>query len=147
MADCVICGHPQREHFQEGCHHQRWRNGRCACTYVEQAPLPPDANAADHRLRSDWWDSQARHAWTLMTASRDELSRWYRLDRFHRVARQAEIEHRRRAEELGRPRQRPFVLVVDPAYEAVPVEAETHEPTLAQRLDGAVPIRSRVNAA
>ena len=148
MADCVICGHPQREHYQDGCHRQRWPSARCACTYVEQAPLPPAAVASDHRARADWWDGQARRAWSLMTMSRDDLRRWHRLDRFHRAARQADIEHRRRAEELQRSQPPPVVVVVvAPAYETVPVAGDGFEPTLGGRLSVGAPARSRFNAA
>lgn len=144
MADCVLCGHQLREHHGNGCHHHGSGRGHCACDYVQQPPLPPAADAAEHRARSDWWDRQARTSWALATRAREDLERWYELMSFHRVARRAELDHRLYAESLTRPRplgpQQPGPEPVPdarllPDELSVPVEPAQPVLSLAQRVE------------
>ena len=145
MTDCVLCGHQLREHYEDGCHQHAALRSRCACSYVQQPPLPPGADVAEQRARSDWWHRQARLSWDLATEARDDLDRWYALMRFHRVARRAELDHRLSAESLlgpvphRRPQPRPgavpeVVPAVVPEYLAFPVAEPQPLMSLAQRL-------------
>jgi len=144
MSDCILCGHELREHYEDGCHERGLRRERCTCSYIQQPPLPPSADAAAHRARSDWWDGQARVSWVMATAAKDHLDSWYPLMRFHRLARRAELDHRRYAESLMRPRrdrrEQPAPEPVPeplPEYLNVLVEPVEPEPSLAQRLASA----------
>ena len=103
VAACIICKHPLNRHDQSGCGERGVFRGACTCTFAAVPPLPPDADAAAHRARSDWWDQQARLSWALALDARDDLDRWYPLMRFHRDARRLELGERLAAEALVRP--------------------------------------------
>jgi hypothetical protein len=64
---------------------------------VELPPLPPNAGAEEHHARSEWWHRQARTSWDLALDARNDLERWHTLMRFHRAARQAQLDERRAA--------------------------------------------------
>jgi hypothetical protein len=103
MNDCILCGHPHEDHHDGGCRGRSRLLAACSCTYAEPEPLAAVAGAEEHRARSDWWDLHARTSWESALRARHDLDRWHPLMRFHRLARQAEIDHRRYALSLDRP--------------------------------------------
>ena len=135
MNDCVLCGHAQDGHRGEGCQ-SAGRFSACVCRWVEQPPLSGAARAEEHRARSDWWDGQARAAWEAAQHSRGDLERWYPLMRFHRVARGAEIAHRRLALSLDRTPALDDAPAAEPAVEHVrPAEPVEPGMTFGRRLE------------
>lgn len=103
MTECVICGHQVRDHQRNGCSQRAGVRRACDCRYAELPPLPPEADVDAHRERADWWEVQARAAWTLAFGFRYDFDRCYPLMRFHKAARQADIDERRwtKARELS----------------------------------------------
>ncbi|MFN8520161.1 MAG: hypothetical protein U0667_12385 [Chloroflexota bacterium] len=100
---CLQCGHPTVGHHGAGCHRTSFLRGACDCDFVEPAPLPMSATAAQHRERAAWWSRRIDLTDHRMWQTPHGTEQWLRLERLRKVAVVARHHHLEMAQAVPDP--------------------------------------------